>query len=98
MASTLAIFILLYPIFAAFISKFGLDVPLGTAIKEAYKLWLGVLLTFFALLFLILASFRTIGDSNIALLIFTIMYWGIFIFRTFIKAGETDIFPELLKR
>jgi cytochrome c biogenesis protein CcdA len=86
--------VLLYPIIVAVIAKFTLDAQLWQSIKNAYYLFIGYVITYAAIMFLLLSAIRFI-DFFLNFVIFSIGYFLIFFIRAYIQTEQHDLFAAV---
>lgn len=86
--------IIIYPIIAGIIAKLTLDTNLWPAIKGAYYLFIGYIITYAAVMFLILSGIRFIGFI-LDFAIFTIGYFAVFFIRAYIQTEQHDLFAAV---
>ncbi len=88
--------VLIYPIIAAIITKLTLDTPLGRSIINAYYLFGGYLITYIAVMFIILSlsGVKSI-DFIVNFLIFSIGYFVVFFIRAYIQTEQHDLFAAV---
>jgi hypothetical protein len=86
--------IIIYPIIAAVIAKLTLETPLKESIKGAYYLFAGYILTYAAILFLVLSTVKFV-DIFVNFLIFTIGYFAVFFIRAYIQTEQHDLFATI---
>lgn len=94
MASAYFEIAIIYPIIAGIIAKITLDTPLGSAIKGAYYLFIGYIITYAAAMFLLLSAIKFVGFI-LDFAIFTIGYFAIFFIRAYIQTEQHDIFAAV---
>lgn len=85
---------IIYPIIAGLIAKFTLDTPLGSSIKGAYYLFIGYIIAYAAIMFLILSTVKFFSFL-LEFIIFTIGYFAVFFFRAYIQTEEHDLFEAI---
>ena len=87
--------ILVYPLVLGIIAKFMLDVPLGSAIKNAYWLLVGWVLAYGAGIMFLLALGGTTFSQFWNLIFLSIGYIGLFIVRTYVFTDQVDLFSKV---